>query len=922
MEKLIDQGKIKLVLQDEQLKWIRADLSSEQSFNQKELKDPERPIEAISAEAKKIMSFITNLTDTFTIPDLKDQFPGLSTNQIYKALKELSSQGKIKLVLQDEQLKWVGVDLAPKKETSQKKPDNSRKSVQMMQTKMSRFHEGLRKAKEAVQTMGEEVSQLQKGSNDTRELTQATKTETKPLQEKLESIKRLLEVVEQERKQLQEGEESKIIKESLEVTEQETRQLQKELKSIKKSLEAIESSPNQSHKEEELKSIKKLLEITEREVHQLQEEIKNIKKLMQTTKRESDQIQKEIKNISELMQTAEQGIRQVQKEPKNIQESMEKIEEKTHQIQEKLQDTREGVTEIEREISQLQEKLNNTEKLAGLTEQETSPVQEGSKNIERLTETSKKETDQIQSKLKSIKRLLETAEQKSEQLQDKLQNTRTLMQTAEHKTSQVQEKLQSTRELIKEVEHQISQLQEGPQIIKKLLEAAIKRFNQLWEELKNPGSSIETVSAETEKIISFIKSLTSPFEVPNIEKKFPSLSTDQIYKTLMELTDQGQIKIILQDNRLKWIRADLSSEQGFTQKKPKDPQKPEEALSAEAEKILPFIDTLINPFDIPHIKNQFSGLSTNQIYKALMELTNQGKISLVLHNKQLKWVRADLLPEKGMIWEKISIDRAEAWLIANSNIIMPFIEGMEKAFALSDIKKQFPNLSSMVIENVLNKLISEGKIMLLQLGDENKSSLWIKIDTIHERGLTIKAAIDEYYGNSEKNLHSASQAPALQEDNLKTTNRSPSEPKPIPPENRGIAKALFDLANSFTPDFKLSEETKTAFREIIKIYTELNDAFTELIEERNIILGEGGDPMSFFAPRDALSMVWHTAGLTKTSGNRLLDPSIENSVQHITHLIYDIIDHGGRSSYAINKNLNAWFDHWQREVSIFEQESY
>ena len=286
-----------------------------------------------------------------------------------------------------------------------------------------------------------------------------------------------------------------------------------------------------------------------------------------------------------------------------------------------------------------------------------------------------------------------------------------------------------------------------------------------------------------------------------------------------------------------------------------------------------------------------------------------------MHKGQLKWVRADLLPEMGMTWEEVSKHRVESWLIANRNLIMPFIDGTEKAFSVSDIKKRFPNLSDVSIDSILNKLRSETYLILLQEDPQSESSLWIRADLLHKRGLSIKNAMDEYY-ESEKDF-SFNQPLALN-GRLKGSYQSLNGLKP-----RGSMQVLFSLANSFRADIRLSEKTKTAFREIIQTYPKLGEAFFELVEEIKFMQETKGDSMSFLKPIDVLVIVWHTAHLKEISESRSLDQfTMENSIQHILDFIDTIILQEGRSSgnYKIIEELKLWFSYWQEAKSIFVEE--
>ena len=61
-------------MEHDQLKWIRIDLSSKQSFTQEELESTKRPAETISDEVKQIIPFIENLAGRFDISYIKEQF--------------------------------------------------------------------------------------------------------------------------------------------------------------------------------------------------------------------------------------------------------------------------------------------------------------------------------------------------------------------------------------------------------------------------------------------------------------------------------------------------------------------------------------------------------------------------------------------------------------------------------------------------------------------------------------------------------------------------------------------------------------------------------------------------------------------------------------------------------------------------------
>ena len=311
------------------------------------------------------------------------------------------------------------------------------------------------------------------------------------------------------------------------------------------------------------------------------------------------------------------------------------------------------------------------------------------------------------------------------------------------------------------------------------------------------------------------------------------------------------------------------------------------------------------------IQEHFPGFTAKQIRQALEVLETQEKISPVRQNKQLKWVRADLLPEKGKTWEEASESRVKSWLLTHTNTIMPFIEGRE-AFTISDIQNNFPGLSYTAIESVLNQLASETKLTLLRPG-ENGSSMWISTAVLHNKGLTPEKALVRYHGRSEKDFKS-DYPTALNGENLKT------QIKPLNGNNLAMnkktANILFRLADSFKGGFLLSEETKSAFLEVINIHVDLAYAFFDLIEE----IREG---YVSFLPEDALSIVSHTSRLKeRLFQGQVLDLSkIEDAANRIIELIDIISLKGGRSSpdeplNQVSKELNSLFSDLQAEEEI------
>ena len=374
LEKLTNQGKIKPVLQDKKLKWIKADLSFEQNLTHEEIKKPKTPTKVTRTETEEIVSSIKSLTGPFEIPDIENKLPGFSTDQIYTALVELTSQGKIKLVLQESQLKWVE-DLPDETEMTRKKPKNPKTPVEVM--KIKRLQIGLMNIRTAVETMEKEANQIQEEPKKTKGLAEVKETEVNWLQEKFKSIKSLLEMMKTSANQVQEEKELESAKKLLAVTEHETNQLKEELKSIKRSWEEIETSANQIQEQEreELNNVKKLLEVTEHETNQLQKELRKIKNFLETAEHEGKQLQKKIKNIRELMKMVEQEISPIQKEPQNIKKSVEEAEQKTSQVQEELQSTKGLMETAEQEINQIQKEHENAKNLVKVTKKEANQIQ-------------------------------------------------------------------------------------------------------------------------------------------------------------------------------------------------------------------------------------------------------------------------------------------------------------------------------------------------------------------------------------------------------------------------------------------------------------------------------------------------------------------------------------------------------------------
>ena len=333
--------------------------------------------------------------------------------------------------------------------------------------------------------------------------------------------------------------------------------------------------------------------------------------------------------------------------------------------------------------------------------------------------------------------------------------------------------------------------------------------------------------------------------------------------------------------------------------------------------IMPFINNLIGPFSISYIQKQFLGFSTDKIHKALEKLTSQGEISLISKGEDpLTWVRTDLMPERGITWEEVSRQRVESWLTLHINTIKPFIEKSERAFTIQDIQRHFPRISSIAVESALDRLTNREELIFLYSDDKPKHSVWIKAEVLHSRGLTLKEALDEYYERHDNLAYSLKHSLSLNGRNPQGSIELSHGLKLNLTEKNNIMKVLFNLADSFEVNI-LSKEIKKAFREIITVHVDLGDAFLDLTQDIE-------EAYVSFLPRDALSMVWHTARLKERIPRDMpLNLSqIEDSANHIIELIDFIRREGGRSNVGeslnqVSEELDTWFSYWKEGETIF-----
>ena len=408
------------------------------------------------------------------------------------------------------------------------------------------------------------------------------------------------------------------------------------------------------------------------------------------------------------------------------------------------------------------------------------------------------------------------------------------------------------------------------------------------------------------------QTFTSAFTVTDIKERFPKLSSEQIYKALTELTDQRKISLTLENNQLKWIRTDLLSQKSVVQERSEGTNRSEEVTQIKAA-IMFFIKMWELPFTITDIKERFSHFPIDQVFKALQELTAEGKINIILQNDKLKWIKANVLPEKGMTWEELANSRVEFWLTTHITIIKPFIIETNEAFDFRRIQNRFPNLSNIAIESVLKNLTDNNDLVIISGNKENR--VWIRTTVLHERGLTYKDALTEYYEKHNQDSDSQLSYPQpLNETNIQVRNSSPNL-KLILTANEKAVDKLFKFIESSETD-PLPEEAKRAFKEVIRVHDKLGDAFSELTEE---IIGENMP----FLPKDALSMVWHTANLKKMvpEGQTLNSPKIENLVNDIIRFIDFIIREQGRDSINndLHEELDVWSSYRESGETIFEQ---
>ena len=451
-------------------------------------------------------------------------------------------------------------------------------------------------------------------------------------------------------------------------------------------------------------------------------------------------------------------------------------------------------------------------------------------------------------------------------------------------------------------------------------EEALRNYNESSSssaDSNHDESPNSYTSSKKKQMDLFIQNLSSAFTLSDIQYQFQDMSESSMHTNLKSLVSSGEL-IILQKGQSGsnykpqvWIRAGVLHEKGISKG---------QALSdyyevSKARRIRLFVQSLESPFLVSDIRRQFPEFSVKQIQEVLKELTSQRKLRLVSQVPgSPKWIRVDPLSEKRKT--KMSKQSVESWLNSHTKAIIPFIE-REEAFALSDIQKQFPNLSLIAIESVLDILTAETKLLLLPPVEQG-DKLWISTAVLHNKGLTPEKALDRYYDKSEEGTSSMSNLlPSFREEKMETRVQ-PLNLKVNLSENRETAKVLFKLADSFEPN-SLSVETKRAFREILDAHVDLSDTFfnlTQDIKEAHVL----------FLPKDALSIVWHIAQLKKMIPEG--QPLDLSGVEDLTNRIIELIDlislrgsrsNSGDSSNQVGKELDEWFSYWESGETAFGQ---
>ena len=493
---------------------------------------------------------------------------------------------------------------------------------------------------------------------------------------------------------------------------------------------------------ERLNHIKRLQGVTEQEFVQIEEGVRGVRSSLASVGQQASQSQEGEgpQNVRQLLQVTERELRGLQAGLRNSRGLVEKSEQINQEFHREFEAFKGPLREAEQKLNRIWEEFESIARLRKLTVEEVRQFEERFQDAQASLQLLRKQIAQLREIYHKGRNLIERAEGEINQIQGRIQETKESKRRVEGEMREFQEEVGGIRGFIEAVGERLGQVRE----------AVGEKFNQVHETIS--GLSLRVASVEANEVMSSIKRLRTPFTVLDVEGRSSGLSVGEIYRGLLELSEQGQVKFVLQDGQLKWLRSGISSEQSFMQVDLTDIKRSGER-SVEASKIGSFVEMLVAPFDIPYIMQKFPGLSVHRIYKALVELTAYGELRLVLQGGQLKWVRSDKLPERGMIWEEVVERNNEVFRSSNGDTIMPYMEEVRKAVSIEDIRGKFQNFSDMTIEDTLFYLEGKGKVMMLEGKGEGRSGLWISTGVMHERnvengsrGFTIRDAIDEYYG--------------------------------------------------------------------------------------------------------------------------------------------------------------------------------
>ena len=164
--------------------------------------------------------------------------------------------------------------------------------------------------------------------------------------------------------------------------------------------------------------------------------------------------------------------------------------------------------------------------------------------------------------------------------------------------------------------------------------------------------------------------------------------------------------------------------------------------------------TLRSAFTVTDIQKQFPYISDKLIYDVLNEITSSSELTLIQKGGAVNpsvWIRTDVLEETG--WTP---EQALGRYYKSPNLFtrfkigrfLLFVQNVNSAFTITNIRNQFPDLPYGTILLVLRRLTSAGELILLQQGGPGRPSVWIRTTVLNEENLTPRQALmlNSYYG--------------------------------------------------------------------------------------------------------------------------------------------------------------------------------